>query len=125
MRRLLVITAALLLVAAVGFVSYRAFSGHDTDLKYDELSITEKNLSEGIFTVKAKCTKKGYFVCGCRGEIKDGTLYLTFEANIDEARALETDADGFFTVKYDCGGETVKNAYYRCSGKTNRLTFGK
>lgn len=122
MKRLLVIIAALLFVAAAAFVSYRAFSSHDTDLKYDELVFEKKIFSGGVFEATVKCSKKGYFICDYRSEVKGDTLYVTLEANIDGTRALETDGDGYITLRIDSGDKTLKHVYYRSAGKTRKIT---
>ncbi|MBR4799825.1 MAG: hypothetical protein IK047_06175, partial [Clostridia bacterium] len=105
------------------FISYRAFSGHDSDLAYDEITITEKNMKNGVFTAKVKCTKTGYFICGTRSEIKDGALYITLESNIDRTRALEAGEDGCVTVRFETGDPGVKTVYYICAGKTRKLSY--
>ena len=122
MRRLLIIIAALLLVAAAVFVSYRAFSGHDTELNYDETVFGEKSFSGGVFKATVKCTKTGYFICGYDCEAKDDTLYITFQANIDKTRALETDEEGYIKLEYDSGDALLKYVYYRSGGKTRKIT---
>lgn len=122
MKRLLVIIAALLFVAAAAFVSYRVFSGHDTDLKYDELVFGKKSFSGGVFEATVQCSKKGYRICDYRTEVKGDTLYLTLEANIDEARALETDGEGYVTLKINSGDGTLKYVYYRSAGKTRKIS---
>lgn len=123
MRRIGLISAALIIAAGVIFATYSFFNNRVTELSIDDMITTDRTIDEnGHFEGRFKPKEDNAPICGYSYEVKDKEIFITVFVTYGNKDPLPTDKDGYITISFDAEPD-IEKLYYRAGERTSVMTF--